>query len=481
MSATEVCGDFLTKIYQYTFEYLKKRLGAPVVEMTSFEFWFTVPAIWSYAAKAATWEAARHAGFGSRICDTVNFIPEPEAAAGATLSWASLNNSIRPVQKGEILIICDCGGGTVDVITYIITDTGPFRFDELIAGAGGKCGSTFVDRNFHKWMSSRFGVAFDDVAAEKKGVGSRFMREFELHKHDFGHADNFLDIQFEVPLVMCNVKNGRNYDTEDCQVKLSAKDMQTFFEPAVNKIKQILKQQVDAVRHKHSDNILKIILVGGFGDSPYLNNELALWAKSQGNIELLCPENPQAAVVKGAALRGLQGIKSSKKRARAHYGIEMMREFREGIDPESLAAYDPWNINEKVCLNRAIWKIRKGDSIDEKSRISQCIEVTNSDDEDPSFSADLYCCKSDNPPEYTSDQGVDIVGTLHLDLSRSDLQHFKTKRIDGVKYWKIEYDLHIYPAPSDGLLHVRAVMNGGKEIGVTTIRYESDMEVPTLG
>jgi hypothetical protein len=44
-TATEVCGDFLREIYQYTLEYLRKRLTAAVIDITPFEFWMTVPAI----------------------------------------------------------------------------------------------------------------------------------------------------------------------------------------------------------------------------------------------------------------------------------------------------------------------------------------------------------------------------------------------------------------------------------------------------
>jgi hypothetical protein len=63
--------------------------------------------------------------------------------------------------------------------------------------------------------------------------------------------------------------------------------------------------------------------------------------------------------VKGAAFRGLQGIKASKKRSRLHYGIQMLCPFREGIDPEEFVEYDPWDDNEKLCSGRAVWKISK--------------------------------------------------------------------------------------------------------------------------
>jgi hypothetical protein len=219
-TATEVCGDFLREIYQYTLEYLRKRLTAAVIDITPFEFWMTVPAIWSDAAKAATWEAARMAGFGSRAGDTVNFIPEPEAAAVAALSSMALKNTLVPIHRKEAIVICDCGGGTVDIITYLVKNTEPLEFDELVVGTGGKCGSTFIDRNFHRWMSTNFRLAFDCLPAAKKGPGSTFMKEFELYKHDFGHLEDARYV-FEVPLVMRNVTDSVHYDSEESTVKFS--------------------------------------------------------------------------------------------------------------------------------------------------------------------------------------------------------------------------------------------------------------------
>jgi len=55
---------------------------------------------------------------------------------------------------------------------------------------GGKCGATYLDRNFHKLLIDRFGRAFEDVLGRFKGPGSRFMMEFEKAKHSFGSADN---------------------------------------------------------------------------------------------------------------------------------------------------------------------------------------------------------------------------------------------------------------------------------------------------
>jgi hypothetical protein len=66
----------------------------------------------------------------------------------------------------------------------------------------------------------------------------------------------------------------------------------------------------------------------------------------------------QSAVVRGAALSGLEGIAPRVKHARRHYGIALDMEFRAGIDPESLSYHDHWD-NTRRCKNRMQWIISK--------------------------------------------------------------------------------------------------------------------------
>jgi len=65
----------------------------------------------------------------------------------------------------------------------------------------------------------------------------------------------------------------------------------------------------------------------------------------------------QSAIVRGAALRGLESIVPRLKHVRVHYGIALGYLFRDGVDPERLAYYSQVN-NSKLCL-RMNWLIEK--------------------------------------------------------------------------------------------------------------------------
>jgi molecular chaperone DnaK (HSP70) len=83
-SAKMVVTDYLRGLYKYLIERLQRH-DELTFRITPMEFWITVPAMWTDAAKAATIEAAEAAGFGSRYKDSVHIITEPEAAALAVL------------------------------------------------------------------------------------------------------------------------------------------------------------------------------------------------------------------------------------------------------------------------------------------------------------------------------------------------------------------------------------------------------------
>jgi hypothetical protein len=145
------------------------------------------------------------------------------------LKGLSEGSSATRVNTGEGILICDCGGGTVDITSYKVLQVTPkLEFEELVEGIGGKCGSTYIDRAFHRWMLETFGSAFESLTFEKTGPGSRFMKEFESHKRDFGYSPNHdqdynidLDHPYEINLVIPGATDSAHYDSDESVIKFS--------------------------------------------------------------------------------------------------------------------------------------------------------------------------------------------------------------------------------------------------------------------
>jgi len=117
-----------------------------------------------------------------------------------------------------IVVLIDCGGGTIDLITYAIQATAPkLIFEEAVVGQGAKVGSTFIDRKFHQWLSSRLGHGFDNVDHKRIGPGSMFMRRFEAFKCNFGGA-RCVQQNYEISLRLPGVQDGPNYDEDERRV-----------------------------------------------------------------------------------------------------------------------------------------------------------------------------------------------------------------------------------------------------------------------
>jgi hypothetical protein len=59
---------------------------------------------------------------------------------------------------GDSFVLCDAGGGTVDLISYkIIALTPILQVEEVTTGTGGPCGSTFLNRRFADFLTRKLG------------------------------------------------------------------------------------------------------------------------------------------------------------------------------------------------------------------------------------------------------------------------------------------------------------------------------------
>lgn len=67
----------------------------------------------------------------------------------------------------------------------------------------------------------------------------------------------------------------------------------------------------------------------------------------------------QAAVVRGAALWGLNTVRVKSRICRLHYGFSFDNIFEEGIDADSRRVYQDWTPNVDLCRGRIEWLIKK--------------------------------------------------------------------------------------------------------------------------
>ncbi|KAL7919154.1 hypothetical protein ACQKWADRAFT_323202 [Trichoderma austrokoningii] len=465
-SAQMVCQDFLAEVYHFVVHNLKMRMTPEVFDVTPMECYLTMPAIWTDKAQLSTREAARAAGFGSRPFDSIRMITEPEAAAIAALKNDLRPGSVNAVKTGDNILILDCGGGTVDITTYTIQKIYPtIEFDEICVGAGGKCGSTYIDRNFHKFMTNRFGKSFADVPVKRKGPGSEFMASFEKAKQSLGSSEND---SFEIyPIDMQGDFNAEHYDVDEATVILSRRDMEDIFEPVVRDVLRLVAQQVDYALQLKGKQISLIVLVGGFGNSDHLKQALEKWCVTNRGIKCIRPNFCQAAIVLGAAIRGLEGTMPSKLNCRRHYGFSWGLSFRPGIDDESNSY---WFWGSKYCAGHMNWIMSKGTEVTTSTSRSASVVRSWSPGQSYCFNESLYSCNLDTAPGRLEHPRVLHIGTINTDFTNVDMSKFQRRTTSSGIEYKLEYEIRVDFRSEEGVLRFSCVSNG-RTIGATSISF----------
>lgn len=127
-------------------------------DQSTFRYCLTVPAMWSDLAKHSMRKAAILAGLISKDDpqDRLILISEPEAAA---LYCEKMCEQVN-LKKEDRMMICDAGGGTVDLIAFEVVDDhieSHRRLKETTKGIGESCGSVFLDYNFKTLMEEKLG------------------------------------------------------------------------------------------------------------------------------------------------------------------------------------------------------------------------------------------------------------------------------------------------------------------------------------
>ena len=168
-SPEKLCTDYLAALKTHTEKVLQHKLPASIIKSTPIEYIITVPAVWSDQAQEKTRKCAFDAGMGKDL----QIISEPEAAAIYALHAMDPHS----IQIGDTFVLCDAGGGTVDLISYTVTELKPIlKVQEAASGSGRLCGSTFLNRIFQKYLVDK--LSLNDEWDEE--VVEDAMKRFDL-------------------------------------------------------------------------------------------------------------------------------------------------------------------------------------------------------------------------------------------------------------------------------------------------------------
>ncbi|CAG8550574.1 13091_t:CDS:2 [Acaulospora morrowiae] len=306
----------------------------------------TVPAEYPEGAKAIMRECAYNAGLiADKKSEQLQFTTEPEAAA----IYCMDNLREHDLEtSGTIFMIVDCGGGTVDLTTRKLLDKD--RLGEITVRAGDYCGSTFIDAEFIKYLREELGEVMDMLENSYYGQMQYMIQEFCRHvKLPFtGDDPDFsfiMNLEEVAPILSLYASDEvkRKMDEKEWMIRLDYATIKSMFDPVVERILRMISAQLDNCREKCSI----MFLVGGFGQSVYLQNRIKQEFLRHRVDNISVPTNPIAAISRGAAIYGqsfrhiddtinMNGLKFiiDSRVLKFTYGVKILSAWKPGDPPE---------------------------------------------------------------------------------------------------------------------------------------------------
>ncbi|KAK3619064.1 hypothetical protein LTR56_024269 [Elasticomyces elasticus] len=429
-----IVAEYLGAVFAHTKVILGRRYGQDFVAATKLRVVLTVPAVWTDAAKDATFRAAEAAGMG----DALAMISEPEAAAVYTLQAMQPNH----LKIGHNFIVIDAGGGTVDLISYSINQLKPLRLEELAKGSGGFCGAAFLNVRFEQFVRTKLGkTAFTAICSSKPKSWLMALKYFEDYVKRNFDADE--DDTFNIPFP--GVEDNEKAGIEGGFLVMDTADVETIFRPVITDIISLVEGQI-ALLQGSGLEVHGLVLVGGFGQSECLLKSLQTrFSGGVRGIEVLQPVNAWTAVVRGAVLRGLEGAELvMSRKARRHYGVTCCRVFDARVHPHSCRIWDP--LTERwMADDRMRWFIKKGDTVSSTDPVLFSFTHTFTANNTKTITEELIICDADEAPEGYSDAAASrtrIGCTMVVNLDSVPKKHWETSRNSrGQVYQRLHYTI----------------------------------------
>lgn len=280
--------------------------------------------MWSDRAKSTMRDAAIKAGLIGEADhrDRLMLISEPEAAALYCEKKCEQFN----LRHGDKFMICDAGGGTVDLIVFEIDEHSGRKLRESTKGHGQSCGSVFLDRRMRKLLKKKFKEYLSSIPAS---AFETMMDTFvDLIKPQFdGVEDQFISLPASMNL---GSLNNPAIGLEEGMLCLTAAELKSeVFEPVVKEVLNLIEDQL-----VKAGSLQAVFLVGGFGSSNYLFERVQNEFGSRIGL-VAVPPRCELAVVRGAVYFGLDPRIVTTRIPRYWYGIDTTTTFEEGIDPPS--------------------------------------------------------------------------------------------------------------------------------------------------
>ncbi|KAH6633440.1 hypothetical protein C7974DRAFT_171421 [Boeremia exigua] len=306
--------DVLFHFFREVLRASKTRLGFDFNGASTVEVIFCVPVCYNPSAVAVLGaqieRAMKEVRFGTDGESPCHMFVVHEAEAQA---MQALQQAHHQLQRNQTFMLVDCGGGTTDIGVYRIAGTEPLRLEnEVYEATGAMVGAGDLNNMFrnlakrilrHELYLESGEDTIDTI------IEAEAMYKFE---HDLKRNFKYNDIEQGYGIRIRGLKRSQS-DTRirDNYLVLTYQDMWSIFKPSVEKIGRMMEDAIVYARLA-GYAVSKIVVAGGFSDSPCLTSYLAqqtdqLSRKLEQQLDLRFSSRNLSAtgVATGAILRAI--------------------------------------------------------------------------------------------------------------------------------------------------------------------------------
>ncbi|TKA82165.1 hypothetical protein B0A55_02029 [Friedmanniomyces simplex] len=372
--------DYLAEPYQCIMQFLRDRVAR--FETKRIKFVFAVPTTWKDPATIADIERSiRAAGCGKQTRQRVA-ITLTEAGAAAVYA------AEQQKQRGDVFLVCDAGGGTTDlnVLKVSSASRGRTELEPLHCNEGEAIGSTLIDHKAEKLVLDRLQrVEAELHGADLESLARRTIKDrFMSYKCSFGSGVMNMP---KLPLPIPDIAPGQDFPIagiENSNLVLTREDLQALFDEQIQRICDLLDEQLRVVQYSHPDeSVSYLVLSGGLCSSPYVQKRIRdRYERGAGpgcanaqKMTILLATDPQLAVVHELLLARRQALRGgpemlSTRRCPVSYGVLCREPYDATKHQGEDVVQDPFT-KKRFAEKQVSWFIKQGDKIDVKQGINQ--------------------------------------------------------------------------------------------------------------
>ncbi|PVF93789.1 hypothetical protein CPB86DRAFT_818523 [Serendipita vermifera] len=433
VSLQKVYSDFIKYLYEHTREFFMEstpngdniwaRLESKLIII------FCHPNGWDISQQVFLTRSVAEAGImTSEHSETrVEFVTEGEAsvhfavAQGPSASWLEL---------GRMFIVVDAGGSTIDSNLYECKSTDPLRLEEVHRSECIQAGGVFVDRALRQLLKEKLSTSAiygtDEVLNIMVNTKRLFGSSLSSNVIHFGR----------------NQDNDREHGIIKGRISLTSEEIQSTFDDLVTRTVDSCLKLLQGYEH--------ILLVGGFGESPFLRQRLKTEFSSKGAQIVTAEQSAKKAAVEGGIIWYLKQLVSARA-ARFPIGMKLWKNYydhlpehhaRAALKRSQLDGYTKIEtfhvLVERNTLLYQGWEYRRG-----LMKAWQNLPSVIGD-----WQETILVWEGDDTPPWVSDEQGEMLPKMRelctIKASREEMvSALRTDHGPSGEYWRLDFDIVI--------------------------------------